>query len=190
VSAFFWIGNHPGLDFLNTAAADDSGDPLELLDDFSALTSWLRESGLTTPSVLRQVHIDQRDELVAWARRLRAAGRAMLDPEARRTTRVRALDPIVAEVPVRLAYRSANGDRPPVDAVEPVDRVRLALALAVLDATRLDPERVRRCGRPGCVLLFYDTSKNGTRRWCDMAVCGNRAKAAAHYERRRARSRS
>jgi predicted RNA-binding Zn ribbon-like protein len=33
------------------------------------------------------------------------------------------------------------------------------------------------------LLHFYDTTKSGTRRWCSMAVCGNRAKAARHYER-------
>jgi predicted RNA-binding Zn ribbon-like protein len=109
----------------------------------------------------------------------------VLDPEAKQISAQRALDAIVAEVPVRLAYRHPSGDLAPIDAVEPVDRVRLALALAVLDTTRLDPQRVRRCSRRGCVLLFHDTSKNGTRRWCDMAVCGNRAKAAAHYQRRR-----
>jgi predicted RNA-binding Zn ribbon-like protein len=191
VAAFLWIGNHPGLDFLNTAAADNRAAAVELLDGFEALISWLHEAGLISPSALHQVRADDREELLAWARRLRAAGRAVLDPEAKRTTADRALDAIVAEVPVRLAYRDTSGDRAPVDAVKPLDRVRLALALAVLDATRLNPERVRRCSRAGCVLLFYDTSKNGTRRWCDMAVCGNRAKAATHYERRRpAHSRS
>ena len=87
------------------------------------------------------------------------------------------------EVPVRLAHSGVSGSDTPVAAVAPLDRIRLALALAVLDATRLDPSRVRRCGRQGCVLLFFDTSKNSTRRWCDMAVCGNRVKAAAHYQR-------
>jgi predicted RNA-binding Zn ribbon-like protein len=34
-----------------------------------------------------------------------------------------------------------------------------------------------------CFWLFLDHSKNGTRRWCDMKVCGNRAKARRHYQR-------
>jgi predicted RNA-binding Zn ribbon-like protein len=33
------------------------------------------------------------------------------------------------------------------------------------------------------VLWFYDTTRNGTRRWCSMAICGNRAKAHRHYDR-------
>ncbi|PRH88670.1 hypothetical protein C5L14_05410 [Labrys okinawensis] len=44
-----------------------------------------------------------------------------------------------------------------------------------------DRHRIRRCANPECRFLFLDESKNGTRRWCDMATCGNRAKARRHY---------
>ncbi|GAA3002515.1 CGNR zinc finger domain-containing protein [Streptosporangium longisporum] len=57
---------------------------------------------------------------------------------------------------------------------------------AVEDFLRLladRPERVRPCANPECILHFYDVSKNGTRRWCSMAGCGNRAKAMRHYRR-------
>jgi predicted RNA-binding Zn ribbon-like protein len=47
-----------------------------------------------------------------------------------------------------------------------------------------DPALVRRCGGPDCVLFFYDTSKNHSRRWCSMDACGGRAKAGAYYRRR------
>lgn len=40
--------------------------------------------------------------------------------------------------------------------------------------------RVRRCADPRCERVFYDRTRNGARRWCDMATCGNRAKAARH----------
>jgi predicted RNA-binding Zn ribbon-like protein len=40
--------------------------------------------------------------------------------------------------------------------------------------------RVRRCADPRCSRVFQDETKNGRRRWCDMATCGNRAKAARH----------
>ena len=43
--------------------------------------------------------------------------------------------------------------------------------------------RVRRCANDACLWLFLDESKNATRRWCDMASCGNRAKARRHYLR-------
>jgi predicted RNA-binding Zn ribbon-like protein len=185
VSEFFWVGNHPGLDLFNTAAADDNGEPVELLDGFDALASWLGEAQLVTPADVRTVPARQRPQLLRWTRRLRDAGRQVVDRDVARAADDRGLDAIVAVVPVRLAHSGVSGSNTPVEAAAPHDRIRLALALAVLDATRLDRSRVRRCGRQGCVLLFFDTSKNGTRRWCDMAVCGNRVKAAAHYERHR-----
>jgi predicted RNA-binding Zn ribbon-like protein len=45
--------------------------------------------------------------------------------------------------------------------------------------------RVRRCADNRCPRVFFDRTKNGRRRWCDMATCGNRAKAARHRARRR-----
>jgi predicted RNA-binding Zn ribbon-like protein len=45
--------------------------------------------------------------------------------------------------------------------------------------------RVRRCGGSRCSVVFLDSTRNGRRRWCDMAVCGNRAKAARFRARER-----
>jgi predicted RNA-binding Zn ribbon-like protein len=46
-----------------------------------------------------------------------------------------------------------------------------------------DAELVKDCGDPTCRWLFLDVSKNHTRRWCDMATCGNRMKARRHHAR-------
>jgi predicted RNA-binding Zn ribbon-like protein len=43
--------------------------------------------------------------------------------------------------------------------------------------------RVRRCADGRCPRVFFDATKNGRRRWCDMATCGNRAKAARHRQK-------
>ena len=48
--------------------------------------------------------------------------------------------------------------------------------------------RVHECAGPGCGWLFLDTSRNRSRRWCDMADCGNRAKARRNYARKRGRA--
>jgi predicted RNA-binding Zn ribbon-like protein len=46
--------------------------------------------------------------------------------------------------------------------------------------------RVGQCADDrGCGYLFYDTSRNRSRRWCDMNSCGNRAKSQRHYARHR-----
>lgn len=47
------------------------------------------------------------------------------------------------------------------------------------------PDRIRSCAHESCILHFFDTSRNGTRRWCSMTTCGNRAKASRHYARSR-----
>ena len=47
---------------------------------------------------------------------------------------------------------------------------------AVMTLTQLDRLKVRLCGADDCGWIFIDTSRNGVRRWCDMRVCGNRAK--------------
>ncbi len=59
----------------------------------------------------------------------------------------------------------------------PVEAVLGPVALsAVTLVTREDVARVKQCGGAHCGWLFLDTTKNASRRWCDMAVCGNRAK--------------
>ena len=51
--------------------------------------------------------------------------------------------------------------------------------------TSSELEMVRECGSPSCRWLFVDRSKNHSRRWCDMKVCGNRLKARRFYRRQR-----
>jgi predicted RNA-binding Zn ribbon-like protein len=59
-----------------------------------------------------------------------------------------------------------------------------ALAVSALSLLRDDTiARLRIC--PNCTWLFVDRSRNSSRLWCDMAVCGNRQKASRHYRRRR-----
>jgi len=81
------------------------------------------------------------------------------------------------------------------------NRVRLAQALSSVarDAVALftevgfddlaadaQPTRLSRCSADDCGLVFYDSSRGGTRRWCSMQRCGNRAKVRAHRARRAA----
>jgi predicted RNA-binding Zn ribbon-like protein len=61
-------------------------------------------------------------------------------------------------------------------------------AAELLTGPELD--RVKRCPGDGCGWLFLDASKNGSRRWCDMAGCGNRARVRAFAARKRAARRA
>lgn len=58
-----------------------------------------------------------------------------------------------------------------------------ALAVSALSLMSIEASRLRIC--PNCRWLFVDRSRNGSRLWCDMAVCGNRQKARRHYSRRK-----
>jgi predicted RNA-binding Zn ribbon-like protein len=66
---------------------------------------------------------------------------------------------------------------------EPIDLLALIAESAADLLCHNDFSRIKGCENSGCILYFYDTSKNHTRRWCSMEVCGNRMKAAAHYRR-------
>ena len=56
----------------------------------------------------------------------------------------------------------------------------------VAELTGGNPERIRICDNDRCRWVFYDTSRTGRRRWCDMSTCGNRAKAARHRAKSKA----
>ncbi len=60
-------------------------------------------------------------------------------------------------------------------------------AAELLTSERLD--RVRECAESRCGWLFLDASRNRSRQWCDMKVCGNRAKARRHHARKKATAR-
>jgi predicted RNA-binding Zn ribbon-like protein len=70
---------------------------------------------------------------------------------------------------------------------DPATPIAFEAALAVSSLSLLAPgvlERLKVC--PNCGWLFLDKSRNSSRLWCDMTVCGNRRKASRHYHRRRA----
>jgi predicted RNA-binding Zn ribbon-like protein len=77
-----------------------------------------------------------------------------------------------------LAPMASRAD--PLAALVPVARSAAELIQEGPDAP------VRKCASPRCVLYFYGASRTGKRRWCSMAMCGNRMKVAAHARRGRA----
>jgi predicted RNA-binding Zn ribbon-like protein len=69
---------------------------------------------------------------------------------------------------------------------DPIDGALARLAESVArEVSQGDPERLRVCANDECRWVFNDSSRTGRRKWCDMATCGNRAKAARHRERKR-----
>jgi len=74
---------------------------------------------------------------------------------------------------------------------DPIDDALARLAEPLVsELTGGHPERIRVCASDTCEWIFYDASRTGRRRWCDMSTCGNRAKAARHRARGKARARA
>ncbi len=173
-------GEPLALDLVNTTWVD-GGRSYDLFDDPDALLGWLREHQLVPTG---------RDGATSDGAAFRR-----LEPPLRHTrTAIRGLLEGVPGAREALAVTLHHGRiRLLLDGHRPGERVELddeawrpawttaRAYLRLLDDAH--PARVRRCA--GCVLWFLDTSRNGTRRWCSMDECGNRAKAQAHYRRRR-----
>jgi predicted RNA-binding Zn ribbon-like protein len=95
---------------------------------------------------------------------------------------------LLAGTGFQLGFTSAGGLRLVAQGERPsgARRLRAAIAAAVYDAVRNGTwARLKACRRHSCRFAFYDHSKNASRTWCSMSVCGNRVKA----ERRRGRER-
>ena len=168
---------------------------MELLPDFSALLRWFQTAGLLVPRDLKNLHkrwgnSARARRTIEAVRQLRETlRRAVLTWEGHGTVHaatVRELNRLMAQHPMRTKLK-LNETGPVTelwfDPCEPEDLLApLAYNAAALFA-RADRDRVRKCTT--CVGHFYDTSKKGTRRWCSMQLCGNRAKVAAYAARAR-----
>jgi predicted RNA-binding Zn ribbon-like protein len=170
------ISGRPALDLCNTRLPKT-----DLLATPEQLSDWLRASGLATrPLAACEEDLDA-------AVRLRDALRSALLAADQATVGELAaawLD----EVPGRLRVdaRTLSPRFSPAG-----QSCRCALVGAVLDAldlAREAPGRVRECAAEPCMVVYLDTSRNRSRRWCSMQRCGGRAKAAAYYRRHRAAS--
>ena len=184
-SPFLWTGNHPAADLCNTEPVID-GERVELLADYDSVVSWANAAGVASPPGSVDATAREAAQTLRFVHRLRAGLRAALDPTTAGPAAIQALDAVLLDAPGVLHATPSSG-RVVVSlaATTPGAQLRLDIAAATMDIFRHDPARVRRCAGPTCELLFLDVSKSGRRRWCDMAVCGNRAKVAAHHARAR-----
>jgi predicted RNA-binding Zn ribbon-like protein len=191
--ASFSIAGHPALDFLNTTASP-RGVTIEWLEDGADLLSWLEASGGIDAAEARRAGLRAHDAVAEEARGLREWFRGLVarlkskgassvkPPDVARLNAVLARGAAytaVDRVRGRLLLRSARHGKGP-GALLAVVAESMAHLICEGDFTL-----IRKCANPGCTLWFYDRTKAHARRWCSMALCGNRAKAALH--RRRAR---
>jgi predicted RNA-binding Zn ribbon-like protein len=176
-------GEPLGLDLLNTVWHRGDGQA-DLFDHPDGVRSWLTDNGLDLSSAHAALEAPDlleatRDALVT----ARSAIRAHADDPTSPTARA-ALNEVLAwgrSWPMLTEHGVTNA----LDVPNPAHRPGWLAALNYAELFAADPRRIRRCAHPSCILYFHDTSPKRARRWCSMATCGNRAKAARHYARSR-----
>jgi predicted RNA-binding Zn ribbon-like protein len=166
--------------FINTLDIEHGGD--ELVDP-AALAAWLRAHELIgARAQLSAVDLERALAVREGLRRLlesRAAG--AIDTRA-----PRALNKLLAGALTRVTFDRDGTPALEPAAVTPLERA-LAELLAIIERASADGSwsRLKVCADHGCRWAFYDRSKNRSRSWCNMAVCGNRAKAREYRRRQR-----
>lgn len=183
-TAFELIAGHPALDLVNTLDWRFRKDgPEDLLESYGRLLRFSEQSKiLTAKQARRLVHATAGARALKRCIELREAIAeilyARLDGRGPSAASVRTLERCVksARFQQQLRWKQAGlaWNWRKNDADLPV----WALSLSASDLLVSErAERVRACDNPECRWLFLDTSKNHTRRWCDMRLCGNRMKA-------------
>ncbi len=187
--AFELIGGHPAVDLANTLdwRFRDDG-PEELLASYGDLLRFAVQSELVTAKQARQITRATPDHAAAAAlvacRELREAVAevlyAVVDDRTPAASQIKTLDRLFKEARGRQRLiwsgEGLRWDWPASECGPDLPGWILSLGAARLLASD-EMGRVRACDNPECRWLFLDTTKNRTRRWCDMKICGNRMKA-------------
>jgi predicted RNA-binding Zn ribbon-like protein len=197
-----FVADAPGLDFLNSVATP-LDEQVEWISDGEGLLAWLDQAAMVPPAALDAIRAQatpaELDEVAQRARDLREWFRGFVRKKKGRpliARDLRELEPlnqllqrdeqhgqIVAHVSnvsgdaTRFELRANRRWQTAESLLMPIVE---ALARLVCDE---DFTQVKACEGPKCTLLFADHTRGHARRWCSMAICGNRAKVAAHRKR-------
>lgn len=194
-SNFLFLGGRLCLDFINTEVVVH-GERRDLLSNFGRWMAWQEAARVPAKKDAKALvrkwrgksrGADALSQAIAFRSEVRKMAGCIASHQPVPESALRAINELLSR---GAAYAKLtrvgrgfarevrrNLDRP-IDLLVPVaeDAADLLCECA--------PERVRKCANPACILIFHDTSRSRTRRWCSMNLCGNRAKVAAHYRRR------
>jgi predicted RNA-binding Zn ribbon-like protein len=184
------------LSFANTRQWRGTDKPAETLHDIADLLRWIEITGGFGADAIRPIHdwtgahpkraARMFSEAIELREAIYRAFSAVADGGGVAKADLAALRDALAEAPPRTKLEAASDvyawRTPPLQPVVP-DLLASVLWSAGDLLLRSAQRRIRRCANPECLFLFIDESRMGTRRWCDMTSCGNRAKARRHYEK-------
>lgn len=206
------VGGHPALDLVNTVDPRGGPEPpVDHLADFGALCRWVARVSLLTEeraaALERAAEGDSRRAVAVWRRAIalrEALHNVLVALVERRGVASRDLETVVEEGRAAFAHaglaRAGDPGEPGEaafellldDSLDP-EAVLWALARAAVELlTEVDASRLRICPIQdgGCGWVVLDTTRNRSRRWCDMGACGTEAKSRRLTERRRAARKS
>ncbi|HEY3604989.1 MAG TPA: CGNR zinc finger domain-containing protein [Sporichthyaceae bacterium] len=166
-------GEPLAMDLLNTVWMAQ-GEPVDVLVDLADVQAWLDLEG-----------IDARATAPVQAALLRARSVIRAHAEAPESASARAALNEVLRWGFRRPVLTEGGVGHEQLVEDPTRWAGWLAASNYVDLLARGSDRIRQCAHEACVLWFYDDSTRGGRRWCSMAGCGNRAKAARHYARTR-----
>ncbi len=185
------------LDFIDTLELEH-GEPFDHFVQPTDMVEWLHDHGLLhdaslDPAVARLMEAGPTaTRALARVRQVRAALRELVDATVERRPPVRSAVDVVNQA-MRAHQRLvlvAGEDGVSLDhrhEGDPLDDALARIAERVAREVSGDrADRLRICDNDTCRWVFFDSSPTGRRRWCDMATCGNRAKAARHRARAKA----
>lgn len=195
------LGGRPCLDFVNTLDWRGSDQPVEFLHTYQDLVAWSRYAG--TISLNEANYFNQRSK-----KRLSKQTKVLRKAINLRETIYRIFSSLSEGKPAPIndlvafnKFLSQTMKNSQIVRVKDGYQLNLRGEMAKLGGI-LNPliqsaadllvseelKRVKKCGDPACGWLFLDTSRNKSRRWCNMSDCGNRAKAKRFYKKKVAKT--
>jgi len=178
------IGGHLALDLLNTVAVA-YGQLTDSLQTDADVNQWLLQHAVASdPKALEIAGPD----LIEKAHALREIIRELVSAKKAGTTlKIDALNAYLQHGASYLQLAKSEAKQYRIERVRQIESAEQLLAPIAEAAAELialeDFSMVRKCESPDCVLWFYDRTKGHKRRWCSMAVCGNRHKVASFRKR-------
>ncbi|WP_415751173.1 CGNR zinc finger domain-containing protein [Burkholderia cenocepacia] len=187
------------LDFANTLYWRGSDPPTESLGSLDDLLAWCRDQAGVPAALADACRVPDKEKgkengdepaMLARALALREALYRLFYAQAEQhepqPEDLALLGGFLAEASPRIALARVDGRyawRIDVSGATLAGLLSPVLwsAIDLLGGARL--AKVKRCANDACQWLFIDDSKNGSRRWCSMSSCGNRAKAYRHYHK-------
>ncbi len=193
--AYSFVGGNLSIDFTNTVNSRWSGEVRDKFSGYQDLVAWSRQANIILEEeALKLLEEAERKpnaakEVLAEAIELREVIYRVFEAVAQERTQPGADIELFNR---KLAKALAHARIKPFqggfawhwEKSDALDRMLWPIPRSAADLlTSHELERVKTCGSDDCGWLFLDTSRNGSRRWCDMSDCGNRAKARRHYRR-------